>query len=617
MQFKTLLFIARQPSAIISAGLILITSVSIGVATFHYVQDKSDIEITAAHNVLLSRANQVFNARVGDIENSTRLLNAYFEYLLKSNSEEQSANAMAQIGVSIPSISQIRWIDKSGDETFRINFKNGAATTVPNEQLQNKSARYFVQDALTSAPDDVSLSDIDLNIENGKLEVPYVPTVRSIINFTEHANGEGLFVVNFSLDAMLEELRALSSSQHKLFIAKDSGSWLLHEDKAIEWGRELGTEHRVSNTVPALWRTLDDDYSVSLVKDGVGDLYSARRITHGTKDVFSDESLVFFARTERSFYKQHFFNALALAIFLSIFSASVSIFFLLRDKFRQMQLSLLAQRLEEEKVALATALKEREMLQDELLESEKMASLGMLVSGMAHELNTPIGGALMMISSIQRRIVELESFIPDKLSLEKLHSFIKHNNEACELALSNLNRSADLIKRFKRVSVDRGSEDIVPFSLEKLITDLSLSIKPLLKEKKVEVLLDTDADVTLKSYPGVLSQVLQNLVINSIEHAFQKQDNNEIVLAFCRDGDNVIITYKDNGVGISEDIKPNMFDPFVTSARATGNTGLGLHLIYQWVTGMLKGKINVESQAGETAFTITMPIALEVNDEKA
>ena len=128
-----------------------------------------------------------------------------------------------------------------------------------------------------------------------------------------------------------------------------------------------------------------------------------------------------------------------------------------------------------------------------------------------------------MISSVQGRVVELESLIPDKLTLEKLQSLIKHNKEACGLALSNLNRSADLIKRFKRVSVDRGSEDIVQFSLEKLITDLSLSIKPLLKGKKVEVLLDADSDVMLTSYPGVLSQVLQNLVINSIEHAFQNQ----------------------------------------------------------------------------------------------
>ena len=223
----------------------------------------------------------------------------------------------------------------------------------------------------------------------------------------------------------------------------------------------------------------------------------------------------------------------------------------------------------------------------------------------------------MTISSILRRVDELERLIPDKLTLEKLHGLIKHNREACELAISNLNRSADLIKRFKRVSVDRGSEDIVEFSLEKLIFDLSLSIKPILKEKKVEILLDADSDVMLKSYPGVLSQVLQNLIVNSIEHGFNKQQNNKIVLAFCRDGENVVIAHKDNGAGISEDIKPNMFDPFVTSARASGNTGLGLHLIYQWVTGMLEGKIKVASQPGETTFTITMPIALEVNDEKA
>ncbi|WP_032097357.1 MULTISPECIES: sensor histidine kinase [unclassified Alteromonas] len=635
MQFKTLALILKQPSAMVAIALTVFASMSIGVAVFLYIQDREYVEINAAHNVLLSQANQVFNARVGDIENSTRLINSYFEYALEREApheteapvdkegafyranSESAANALATIGLTLPSISQIRWIDKTGDETLRINFREGVASIVPSNQLQNKSARYFVKDAFNSPPNVVSLSDIDLNVERGKIEVPYVPTVRSIINFKDHPSGEGLFVVNFQLTDMLKELRALSSTQHHLLISKDSGSWLLHTDKSMEWGVELETGSLAMDSAPVLWDALDNELSVSLVKGSNDDIYSARRITHGTKDKFSDESLIFFARTNRDFYEQAFYNSLALAIFLSVLSASVSIFFLLRDKFREMQLGLLAHRLEEEKLALSKALEEQTILQDELLESEKMASLGMLVSGMAHELNTPIGGALMMVSSIQRRVDELESLIPDKLTLENLHGLIKHNKEACELALSNLNRSADLIKRFKRVSVDRGSEDIVQFSLEKLITDLSLSIKPLLKGKKVEVLLDADSDIMLTSYSGVLSQVLQNLVVNSIEHAFQNQQNNTIVLAFHREGDNVIIMHKDNGVGISEDIRPNMFDPFVTSARASGNTGLGLHLIYQWVTGMLQGKIDVDSREGETTFTITMPIVLEVNDEKA
>lgn len=617
MQLKTIALIATRPSAIVSIALSLVASISIGVAVFHYLQDSEYDKIVASHNVLLSQANQIFNAQVGDIENSSRLLSSYFKYTLENANVEKATSALATIGLSLPSISQIRWIDRTGDETFRINFKEGRANIVPSSQLQNKSTRYFVKDAFDSPPNDVSLSDIDLNVERGQIEVPYVPTVRSIINFKNHPNGEGLFVVNFQLTDMIEDLLALSSTQHQLLISKDSGSWLLHTDKSMEWGVELETGNLTINTVPVLWDALDNELSVSLVKGSEGDLYSARRITHGTKDNFSDESLILFARTKRDFYEQAFYNSLALAIFLSVLSASVSIFFLLRDKLREMQLSLLAHRLEEEKQSLVKALEAQKLLQDELLESEKMASLGMLVSGMAHELNTPIGGALMMISSVQGRVVELESLIPDKLTLEKLQSLIKHNKEACGLALSNLNRSADLIKRFKRVSVDRGSEDIVQFSLEKLITDLSLSIKPLLKGKKVEVLLDADSDVMLTSYPGVLSQVLQNLVINSIEHAFQNQQNNTIVLAFHRDGENVIIMHKDNGVGISEDIMPNMFDPFVTSARASGNTGLGLHLIYQWVTGMLEGKIEVASRAGDTQFTVTMPIALKVTDAKA
>ena len=601
----------------VSIALTLIASMSIGVAVFHYVQDSEYVEINAAHNVLLSQANQIFNARVGDIENSTRLLNAHFEYALKSADITSAADALAEIGLTLPSISQIRWIDNSGDETLRINFKNGFAQRVSDEQLQNKSARYFVKNAFSSSPGKVSLSDIDLNVERGQVERPFIPTVRSIINFNEHPNGKGLFVVNFQLNDMLEELKALSSNTYELLVAKDSGSWLLHTDETMEWGAELGSGHLAMNTVPVLWSNLANERSVSLAEGSEGDMYSARRITHGVNDSFADESLVFFVRTHRAFYQQKLYIALALAVFLSVFSALISLAFLLRDKFREMQLSVLASRLEKEKQSLLKALEEQRILQDELLESEKMASLGMLVSGMAHELNTPIGGALMMVSSVQRRMDELEQLLPSELTLEKLHKHIKHNKEACELALSNLNRSADLIKRFKRVSVDRGSEDIVQFSLEKLVTDLCISVKPLLKEKKVEILLDSDDDITLQSYPGVLSQVLQNFVVNSIEHGFQEQSNNKIIISFRIDGDSAVMTYTDNGVGISEDFEPKIFEPFVTSARASGNTGLGLHLVYQWVTGMLQGKISVASREGETTFTITMPIVLEVNDEKA
>ena len=617
MQLKTLVLIVKKPSAALSLALSLFASCAVGFAVFLYLQGIKNAVVASTHNALLSQANQRFNARVGDIEQSTRLLSKHLKYILSFNSDALPQEIMAQFGLAVPTVSQIRWINSAGDETFRVNYKDGKASIVPSELLQNKSDRYFVKDALSSTPNDVTLSDVDLNVEFGKVEVPYVPTIRGIINFEEHVLGQGLFVVNYQLVDLISNLRAMTSQDHQLLIAESNGNWVLHPNKSLEWGEELKSGFSSDKTLPRIWRTIEGESSVSLIRSEDGDVYSAVRISHSLKSDFDEESLVFFVRTSKRIYERLYFSSLVPSICLSVLIACLSIFFLLQDKFREMTLSLLATRLEEEKALLAQALDEQQLLQDELIEAEKMASLGILVSGVAHELNTPIGGALMTISSLRRRVDELEEALPDKLTLEKLHAFIKHNREASELAVSNLTRSADLIKRFKRVSTDRGSEDITEFSLEKLITDLAHSLMPILKKKKVVLAIDSPCDITMKTYPGVLSQTLQNLIVNSVEHAFDVHSNNEIVISIRRVTDKVIIKHKDNGKGVSDDVKHKLFDPFVTTARAAGNSGLGLHLVHQWVTNVLGGKVKVNSKAGETVFTLTLPIEQQANDDNS
>ena len=120
----------------------------------------------------------------------------------------------------------------------------------------------------------------------------------------------------------------------------------------------------------------------------------------------------------------------------------------------------------------------------------------------------------------------------------------------------------------------------------------------------------------MTTYPGILSQVIQNFVVNSVEHGFDKKDSNEIVISVEREADNVTINHTDNGKGVAEDVAETLFDPFITTARGDGNSGLGLHLVHQWVTKMLEGKVNVMSKDGVTVFSITIPIAIAVQDEE-
>ena len=613
MKVKTAVLLVKEKGAFVSFSLTLVTAVAVGMALFLYLFDAYLADFRSQHNAVVTSANQLLNERLGDIRNSTVLLNAHIVDVLSDKDGNDDVNAIfARAGKALPSISQMRWLSLSGQERARVNFKDGIASTVPQTQLQNKQGRYYFEQAATSKAGEVYLSPIDLNEEFGKVEVPYLPTIRSAIKFDTHPLGSGVFIINFELKSLFDDLRALSGDVTSLFIAKGNGTWMVYSDTEKEWASyKSGESVAVSDTLPTVWDRILQSSSTALVRGDADTVHSAVSLFVDQDGGVREESIILIASTNKEAYQSVFYRALMPSILLSIFFGALSIFLLLRDRFRELQLTVLADRLNEEKEALSKALAEQQVLQDELVESEKMASLGMLVSGVAHELNTPIGGAIMTVSGIVRRTGDLEALLPDKLSYEKLNKFISFNREASELALSNLNKCSDLIKRFKRLAIDRGSESIVSFSLEKLIIDLSHSLKPILKTKKVSLRYEPTGNVEMTTYPGTLSQVLQNFIVNSVDHGFDKHSNNEIVISVLREGDNVIIKHADNGKGISEEVNKTLFDPFITTARGNGNSGLGLHLVHQWVTKVLGGKVNVISENGLTVFVLTIPINVD------
>ena len=245
----------------------------------------------------------------------------------------------------------------------------------------------------------------------------------------------------------------------------------------------------------------------------------------------------------------------------------------------------------------------------QLLESEKLASLGSLVAGVAHEINTPLGISITSSTVMHEEVDQLrKKFDSDSLKRSELEAFFEQAEEACKILQTNLNRASDLVKSFKQVAVDQTVDDLRRIDLKEYLDEILLSIGPSFKHSKVSVDFQCEDDIAIETHPGALSQIISNLALNSLTHAYDDNSEGVIQINSRLDGDSVVIEYADDGKGISQENLKNIFMPFFTTRRGTGGSGLGLSIVYNLVTGTLKGNIKVESEEGKgTRFRIEFP----------
>lgn len=240
---------------------------------------------------------------------------------------------------------------------------------------------------------------------------------------------------------------------------------------------------------------------------------------------------------------------------------------------------------------LQESLEKLKHTQDQLIESEKMASLGSLVSGVAHELNTPLGVGLTGISQMKHELKKLISnYEQNTLTENALNDYFETTQKLTDTINDRLSNAATLVKSFKSISVDQHFEDQREFNLHEYTKNIAISLHNQLKTKQVKLNIDIADNIVLDSYPGVFSQVFSNLILNSMAHAFEDNNNNEIRLS-VHVGDDLVIRYEDNGKGVSEENEKKIFDPFFTTKRGQGGSGLGLHIIYNLVTQRLLGSL--------------------------
>lgn len=261
---------------------------------------------------------------------------------------------------------------------------------------------------------------------------------------------------------------------------------------------------------------------------------------------------------------------------------------------------------------LMTTLEKLHQYQNQLVETEKMASLGDMVAGIAHEVNTPIGLGVTASTLMMDRLREIKSNLENKkLTAQQLDKFLNEGDENLSIIYRNLNRAAELISSFKQVAVDQSSEKDRQFSVYQLIQEVLLSLRPKLKNHQHNIDIECDEKLTVESKPGPLNQILINLIMNSIIHGFEFIEAGTISIRVrCYDG-RLNISYSDNGKGVNEQLRKRIFDPFVTTKRGEGGSGLGMHLVYNLVTQALAGSITVASEEGNgIEFEISVPVRI-------
>ncbi|WP_029584785.1 PAS domain S-box protein [Bradyrhizobium sp. URHD0069] len=268
------------------------------------------------------------------------------------------------------------------------------------------------------------------------------------------------------------------------------------------------------------------------------------------------------------------------------------------------------QEMRKAKDAAEAALRNLRETQNSLIEAEKLAALGRLVAGVAHEVNNPVGISLTVASSLERKTALFVAEVArGDLRRSSLNDFLQTSRDASSQLVANLNRAAELIQSFKQVAADRNYSDQRVFDLGDLTEQVVMSLRPGLRKRNLTLTIDCEPNLTMNSYPGPYGQVLTNLVLNSVAHAFPDGKPGTVDIQVRESGkDNVEILFSDNGCGMSLDVRRRAFDPFFTTRRGQGGTGLGLHIVYSIVTNRLGGRLDLDSEpGGGTRIQIILP----------
>ena len=260
-------------------------------------------------------------------------------------------------------------------------------------------------------------------------------------------------------------------------------------------------------------------------------------------------------------------------------------------------------------IGVTRDISERKHAEEQLLHSEKMATLGDMVAGVAHEISTPLGVSLISASFLSDKAGELEERCRSHtVSPDEIEKYTKKLLDASSMVLPNLQRAADLLNSFKNIAVDQSIEGKRVFHVKSNIEDTVNSLRPRYKRTKYKISIACPDDLKIDSYPGALSQITTNLIINSLFHGFEGLEEGTITIRIENKGKELNYIYQDSGRGMDSKTLNRLFDPFFTTKRNRGGIGLGMHVVHNLVTQTLKGRVKVDSTLGSgTRFEMSIP----------
>jgi ligand-binding sensor domain-containing protein/signal transduction histidine kinase len=276
------------------------------------------------------------------------------------------------------------------------------------------------------------------------------------------------------------------------------------------------------------------------------------------------------------------------------------------ERLLEQQVSMRTSELDESNKALASTINRLNESQNDLVEKEKMASLGQMVAGISHEVNTPIGMGITAATLLQQRMEDIkDSFEAKALKPAQFNKFLDEGIQSTDIIFRNLERAAKLVNGFKQVAVDQSSDQDRSFKVAQMLDETLLSLSPNFHGTNHSMSVSCSDNLEIYSKPGPLSQVIINLVLNSIKHGFCDVDQGNMSIDVTSDEDNVTLVYRDNGIGVERELQKVIYDPFVTTKRGSGSTGLGMQVVYNIVTQALGGTISLKSEVNAgIEFTI-------------
>ena len=265
--------------------------------------------------------------------------------------------------------------------------------------------------------------------------------------------------------------------------------------------------------------------------------------------------------------------------------------------------------LETQKEELEALLQDLRKTQKQLIEAEKLSALGQLVAGVAHEINTPVGTSITLVSTLMDETAAFSKITQGgALKRSHLNHFIEVTQEATHLIFHNLNRAGELVQTFKKVAVDQSNQEQRIFEVTGYLQEVGKSLMPYVKKGGHKLTIE-GPELFIDGYPGLFAQIITNFMMNSLHHAFAGNEVGQLDLKIHSHQQQLTLIYKDNGCGIATEDLGKVYEPFYTTARQTGGTGLGLHIVYNIVTQTLQGQIQLNSVLGEgTEFIVTVPI---------